>query len=277
MHPLSLSYYTVPELDPPETVAVAAATGCQHVGMRLLAGQPGGDLLPIMADAALRRATLRQLRDTGISVLDANTARLTPDTDMTGFLPFFEVAAELGARHVLATGDDPDESRLVERFARLCETAAAYGLAVQLEFVPWMSIPSLAAAALIVRAVNRPNMGIALDCLHFERSGGTLADIAALPAQWFAYVHLCDAPAVWSTDREALLHTAVKERLFPGDGGIDLVGLLRALPPDIPLALEIPTATLARSMNAKDRVTLAVQATRKVLAATAASKRSERA
>jgi sugar phosphate isomerase/epimerase len=277
MHPLSLSYYTVPELDPPETVAVAAATGCQHVGMRLLAGQPGGELLPIMADAALRRATLRQLRDTGLSVLDVNTARLTPDTDMTGFSSFFETAAELGARHVLATGDDPDESRLVERFARLCDTAAGYGLAVQLEFVPWMSIPSLAAAARIVREVDRPNLGIALDCLHFDRSGGTLADIAALPARWFAYMHMCDAPAVWSNEREALLHTAVKERLFPGDGAIDLMGLLRALPPDIPLALEIPTASLARSMSAKDRVTLAVQATRNVLAATAASKRSERA
>jgi sugar phosphate isomerase/epimerase len=196
---------------------------------------------------------------------------------MTGFSSFFETAAELGARHVLATGDDPDESRLVERFARLCDTAAGYGLAVQLEFVPWMSIPSLAAAARIVREVDRPNLGIALDCLHFDRSGGTLADIAALPARWFAYMHMCDAPAVWSNEREALLHTAVKERLFPGDGAIDLMGLLRALPPDIPLALEIPTASLARSMSAKDRVTLAVQATRNVLAATAASKRSERA
>src|SRR5476649_738536 len=48
--PLSLSYYTVPELSPAETVQVAAETGCRYVGVRLLGGQPTGDLPPIMTD-----------------------------------------------------------------------------------------------------------------------------------------------------------------------------------------------------------------------------------
>lgn len=67
-------------------------------------------------------------------------------------------------------------------------------------------------------------------------------------------------------DREALVHTAVKERLFPGEGAIDLIGLLRALPPGIPLALEIPMERLAQSMGALERVRRAVAATRRVLA-----------
>jgi sugar phosphate isomerase/epimerase len=267
MNPLSLSYYTVPELDPPGTVDVAAACGCDHIGLRLLGGQPGGDLLPIMGDPALRRATRRRLDDTGVSVLDANTARLIPATRVPAFRRFFEVAAELGARHALATADDADRGRLADRLAELCDLAAEYGMTVQLEFVPWMSVAGVVDAADMVRRTGRPNLGIALDALHFDRSRGRFEDIAVLPPAWFAYMHLCDAPAEWSPDKAALLHTAVKERLFPGEGGIDLVGLLRALPANIPLALEIPTEALARDVPAKERVRRAVAATKRVVAA----------
>ena len=52
---------------------------------------------------------------------------------------------------------------------------------------------------------------------------------------------------------------------FRGEGAIDLVGLLRALPVGIPVALEIPRATLSRTMAAPERLHLAVQATRRVL------------
>jgi sugar phosphate isomerase/epimerase len=265
--PLSLSYYTVPELTPPEVVAVAAATGCRYVSVRLLGGQPGCDPMPIMTDRALRRETLNRLADTGLSVLDANTARLVPETDVAAFGSFLEVAAELGARHVLASGDDPDEGRLIARFAGLAEAAHRFGLTVDIEFVPWFSIGDLTAAERVVRAVDAPNLGIAVDALHFDRSASRCEELARLPSTWFRYAQICDAPAAWRNDREALIQTAVKERLFPGEGAIDLIGLLRALPPGIPLALEIPTARLAESVGALERVRRAVAATRRVLAA----------
>jgi sugar phosphate isomerase/epimerase len=264
--PLSLSYYTVPELAPPDMVKAAAAAGFDYVGIRLLNGQPGRDLAPLMADAALRRDTLSALRDTGLGVLDASGARLVPSTDMPAFTPFLEIAALMGARHVLATGDDPDEARLTARFAQLCEEAARFGLTVDIEFVPWMTIADLSAAARVVRAVDRPNLGIAVDALHFDRSHGSVSELAVLPRGWFRYVQLCDAPARWSADREALLHAATQERLYPGEGAIDLVGLLRALPRGIPVALEIPRATLARTVAAPQRLRAAVAATRRVLA-----------
>ncbi|HEV2677368.1 MAG TPA: sugar phosphate isomerase/epimerase [Aliidongia sp.] len=267
MNPLSLSYYTVPELDPPKTVDVAAACGCDHVGLRLLGGQPDGEQPPVMTDPVLRRMTLGRLKDTGVTVLDANTARLTPATVVSKFRPFFEVASAFGARHALATADDPDRNRLSDRLAELCDLAAEHAMMVQLEFVPWMAIASVTDAADMVRRVGRPNLGIALDALHFDRSGGRFEELADMPPAWFAYMHLCDAPAEWAPDKAALLHTAVKERLFPGEGGIDLVGLLRALPANIPLALEIPTETLARTVPARERVARAVAAARRVAAA----------
>ena len=263
--PLSLSYYTVPELAPPAMVRAAADAGFDFVGVRLLNGQPGRDPAPLLENRALRSETLACLEDTGVKVLDASGARLIPSTDLPAFAPFFEAAAELGARHVLATGDDPDESRLADRFAKLCEEAQPFGLTVDIEFVPWMTLASVNEAALLVRTVGHPALGIAVDALHFDRSGGRLDDLASLPRRWFRYVQLCDAPKEWSRDRNDLFNAATRERLFPGEGAIDLVGLLQALPAGIPVALEIPRATLSRTMAASERLQLAVQATRRVL------------
>ena len=263
--PLSLSYYTVPELSPTQMVREAAAAGFDFVGARLLNGQPGRDPAPLMASSAMRRETIACLRDAGVGVLDASGARLRPETDMAAFAPFIDAAAELGARHILASGDDPDEPRLAARFAELCELAGRSGLTVDLEFVPWMSVADLTLAARMVRTVARANFGIAVDALHFDRSRSRLSDLAALPRTWFRYVQLCDAPRGWASDRESLIHEAVSERLFPGEGAIDLAGLLRALPSGIPIALEIPTATLARTTPAAERLQRAVAATRKLL------------
>jgi sugar phosphate isomerase/epimerase len=246
-------------------VRAAAAAGFAFVGARLLNGQPGRDLAPLLENPALRRETIACLHDAGMRVLDASGARLRPETDMPAFAPFVDAAAELGARHILATGDDPDEPRLAARFAELCELAGRSGLTVDLEFVPWMSIADLALAARMLRAVARANFGIAIDALHFDRSHSRVSDLAALPSTWFRYVQLCDAPGVWASDRASLLHAAVSERLFPGEGAIDLVGLLRALPRGIPIALEIPTSTLSRIAPAAERLRHAVAATRKVL------------
>jgi len=263
--PLSLSYYTVPELSPTQMVREAAAAGFDFVGARLLNGQPGRDPAPLMASSAMRRETIACLRDAGVGVLDASGARLRPETDMAAFAPFIDAAAELGARHILASGDDPDEPRLAARFAELCELAGQSGLTVDLEFVPWMSVADLTLAARMVRTVACANFGIAVDALHFDRSRSRLSDLAALPRTWFRYVQLCDAPRAWASDRESLIHEAVSERLFPGEGAIDLAGLLRALPSGIPIALEIPTATLARTTPAAERLQRAVAATRKLL------------
>jgi sugar phosphate isomerase/epimerase len=265
--PLSLSYYTVPELSAAATIDVAAACGCRLVGVRLLGGQPSGELPPIMTEPAARREILHRLRDTGVEVLDASTARLVPETVIAEYGRFLDVAAELGAKHVLASGNDPDGSRLTNNFRQLCDAAAGLGMTVDVEFVPWMSLANLGAATRLIEVVGRANLGIVVDALHFKRSGSALAELAAVPADRLRYMQICDAPATSSADPAALLHEATRERLFPGEGELDLVGLLRTLPRGIPLALEIPTTRLAETLDAQTRVARAVAATRRVLAA----------
>lgn len=264
--PLSLSYYTAPELSPLETVAVAAETGCSHVGLRLLGGQPGGGEAPLLLEAALQAEMLAAMADRGIAPLDANTARIVPETRVADYLPFLDAAARLGARHVMASVDDTDRSRSIDNVVRLCNLAAERGLTVDLEFVPWMALSDLRAAADMVRACNHDALGIAVDTLHFQRSGSSAEMLGRLPRRWFRYAQICDAPTLKTLPpRERLVHEATKDRLLPGAGDIDLAGILRALPGNVPLALEIPQTALATRMDAAARVSRAVAATRRLL------------
>jgi len=55
--------------------------------------------------------------------------------------------------------------------------------------------------------------------------------------------------------------------MFPGEGGIDLVSLTRAMPADIAVSIEVPAAELAKTVDAKAR--RALGAARNVMAAAA--------
>jgi sugar phosphate isomerase/epimerase len=59
-----------------------------------------------------------------------------------------------------------------------------------------------------------------------------------------------------------MIRQARGDRLFPGEGGLDLRGLLAALPHDLPMSLEIPHAG---GLEPRERARRALQATRKLL------------
>ena len=62
-----------------------------------------------------------------------------------------------------------------------------------------------------------------------------------------------------------MIHAARYERMFPGEGGIDLVSLSRAMPADIAISIEVPTAELAKTVDAKARARRALAAARKII------------
>jgi sugar phosphate isomerase/epimerase len=66
-------------------------------------------------------------------------------------------------------------------------------------------------------------------------------------------MQICDAPAERPNDTETLIYHARNERLMPGDGALDLLGILRSVPDDIPIAVEVPMRTLAQTMPAVER------------------------
>jgi sugar phosphate isomerase/epimerase len=262
---ISLSALTVLELSPPDMVSCAADAGYTHVGLRLIPATATEVSYATIGDTPIIRDIVSRLAATGIRVLDVEILRLKPETRVSDFLPVLETAARLGAGNALVAGNDPDEARLCDRLGELCDLAAPFGIAPSLEPMPWTDARDFAQGARIVGRVARPNAGVLIDPIHFDRGGSVASEIAAVPPAWFRYVQICDAPAERPGNLEGLLHQARAERLLPDEGGLDLVGILAALPRDLPVSVEIPMEKLAQSVGARERARRAWVATQSLL------------
>ena len=261
-HDYSLAHLTALSLTPPQLVDVAARSGYRYVGLRMTRVTPDEVLYDLARDKALMKATKARLADTGIAVHDTELFRMDPALEPEHFLPELDATAELGARHIIAQLPDPDRERKAARFARLCDLAKTRGIFVSLEFPHWTETGNLAEAARVVRAVNRSNAGILVDMLHFGRSDSSLAELAALPREWFRFAHVCDAPSEVPRTLAGIIRTARDERLFPGEGGIDVTGILACMPQDIPYALEIPRVALTKAVGPEEVARLAIRVAR---------------
>ncbi|OPY96554.1 xylose isomerase [Bradyrhizobium sacchari] len=268
-HIYSLAYLTSAPMAPPDALLLAQKLGYQAIGVRVAPATPGGDFSPLATDPCLLLETIRGIDDTGITVFDVEIARLRADFEVDQFAAFLEAAGELKARAILVAGDDLDEARLTDSFAQFCKAAASYGLTADLEFMPWTAVKNAEAALRIVTKAGEPNGRVLVDALHAARSATTLNDIAALPRNLLSYAQLCDAPARIPTTNDELIHTARCARLIPGEGGIDLAGIVSALPDDLPLSLEIPNDEWLPRLGAEEWGRRALAAARRVVAAAA--------
>src|SRR6185312_10399172 len=245
----SLAHLTLLDCAPPELTEIAAQAGFDYVSYRpICLGLPTEPKYPLATDRALLARTKAALRATGVKLLDIELARIHPGVDVRDYLPALEVAAELRGRHLLSSIWCDDMSFALDRFAQLCELARPLGLTVDLEFVTFAGVRTLNEAAGIVAASGCDNAGICVDTLHFDRSGCKLQDIDRLPPDWFHYAQVCDAPEDWTPEEQDLKRIAREERLFLGEGGIDVRGILAHLP-GIPYSLELPNARLLSALG----------------------------
>ena len=257
---------------PPDVLVLAQKLDYQAIGVRIAPAIPGGDFSPLTTDPAMLRDTIRIMADTGVQVFDVEIVRIGPQFKLDQFAAFLETAAKLKARAVLVASDDPNEARLTDSFAAFCRAAAPCGLTADLEFMPWTAVKNAKTALRIVTNAGEPNGRVLVDTLHAARSTTTLDDIAQLPRHLLSYGQLCDAPADIPTTNDELIHTARCARLPPGEGGIDLVGLVRALPDDLPFSLEIPNTEWLLKIGAKEWSRRALAAARQVVARAAEGK-----
>jgi sugar phosphate isomerase/epimerase len=271
MPTFSLAALTALELTPPRLIDVASACGFEQVGLRLIAATPGGTAYPLMTDRNALKDTKARLAATGIRVADLEIVAIRPETVVASFEAFLETGRDLGAIHTLVAGYDPDLSRFADRFAEYCEMANRLGLTADLEFMPWTQVPDINTAARIVKKISSPAAGILIDALHFARSGSRIEDLRKIPAARLHYWQLCDAPAERPATMDGLIHAAREERMFPGEGGLDLLGLAKAMPADITISIEVPTLELAKTVNAETRARQALHGAKAVVAAASAA------
>jgi sugar phosphate isomerase/epimerase len=254
-----------------------AAAGAGFSGLSLFAGDYARARAEGLSDADLRRV----LRDQGLVIAELDpllswlpgaaqpgTGALSAEGrafQAHGEDDFYAIADALGgARAINAVLADPpaDPEAVAGAFAALCDRAAARGLSVTLEFLPWTRIPDAATAARIVERAGRDNGGVMLDAWHHARSG---AAHESIPAARVAAIQLADAPALAEADPvDETLH----RRLLPGAGDSDLVGLLRHLRAGgcgAPVGIEVFSDTLA-ALPVAEVARRAAAAARRVLA-----------
>ena len=266
-HPISLSFLTVFDVDALSAIRIAAATGYDAVGLRLLPAAATGEAdYPLLRDDDLLREARLLLQDTGMAVADIEIARLKPDTRVSDFERLLERGAALGARHLLVAGDDPEHGRLTGSFAALCALAKPYGLTCDLEFMPWTGVRDLAAARDIVRGAQAENGGVLIDALHFDRSKSRVEDIATVPAGRINYVQICDGHAEYDASDAGLIEVARNARLFAGEGDIDLGGILKAVPDGVMVSVEVPKRAIATTVGAAERARQGLETTERLLA-----------
>ena len=101
MRHFSLAHLTVLDQPPADAVRIAARTGYDTVGLRLIAVTDTTPGYPLMDDPATMRATRAAMAETDVGVLDIEFVKITPELDVAALEPFVAAGAELGARHVI--------------------------------------------------------------------------------------------------------------------------------------------------------------------------------
>ena len=215
----------------------------------------------------MSRETIRRLKATGTAVADLEVVAFRPETEIGVFSTLFDAAAELGAKHVLVACYDPDLARFSDRFARILRNC------VQLRVDVGSRIHALD------RGTGSKDGGAHRGggrSLRGGRSGRRAAFRQIRQSHRGPPRHSGSTPALLADLRwprraagstEELIHAAREERLFPGEGGIDLVRLAMAMPADLTISVEVPTVQLTKRVNAETRARRALQAAKGVVEA----------
>jgi sugar phosphate isomerase/epimerase len=251
---IGLASGVVRELGPVETIRAAAAGGWDMVGLWV---DPDSwtDATTVDVCAALA--------ETGLPVIDVEVIWIQHGPLDPAHLRILDIGVAVGAANALVVSSDTDASATVEKLAALCAHVADTPLRVALEFGLFSEVKTIHAANAILDAVDHPSAALLIDTLHLSRSGSTAKDVAATARHRLTYAQICDAPASGphTLDTSAILEEARWDRLQVGEGALDVSGMIAALPPDIPLSVELRSRALEQNWPdpaARSRVTAEV-------------------
>lgn len=240
-HKYSLAQLTVLDWAPPVMIYNAHLIGYDTVSIRPISmGVKGEHDFDLAKNKELFDLTKQAMEETGMKIHDIELAKIGDGIDVSRYESAFEAAAKLGVGDVISSIWSDDRDFYLAQFSKLCDLAAQYGIAVNLEFVTWASVKDLKGVRSVLDAVKKPNAAIFIDTLHFHRSRVALEELDACPKELFRFAHICDGPADIPTDKEGLIHTGRDARLYVGEGAIDIAAILKRLPKDIPLSVELP-------------------------------------
>jgi sugar phosphate isomerase/epimerase len=264
MDRLGIDFISVFGLPPVDFVNLVADLDCSSISLGLMEidKNPHGYPAYSLADPALQRKLKAALRERGVTLANTEGFFALPGRDVSAYEPALDMMAGLGTKRINTIGLDPDQPRCFDQLAALAELAGARGVETTLEFVIGCPVGDLATATAAHRHVGRPDFKLLIDPMHLFRTGSTAADVAAL-GDAVGYAQLCDCTLV-ARDQ---MHEARYERMVPGEGELPLLDLVKALPRDVPIGLEIPQLSLAEAgVGPHERLGRCAEAARKLLA-----------
>ncbi|WP_396909206.1 sugar phosphate isomerase/epimerase family protein [Mycolicibacterium sp.] len=210
----------------------AAAAGFSGIGLHyddlartVSAGTGVSDMRSILRNNGLALVEIEFLSGWALSPVGAESA----STSLAGIEA---VATALGGRHVSA-GEFGADIRLDTEAARdraakalraNADRLGRRGLLVALEAFPWSALANTDIAIDLLRRADAPNAGLLIDVWHFYNGGARPEQLVDLPAAGITAFQLNDGLLV----HENFRHHARTGRELPGEGELDVVGLIQA-------------------------------------------------
>lgn len=250
---LTLGFLTLgAQAAPLDVIAAAAAAGFGAAGLRI-SGRTPGDAWPSVDENPQAFASIRAAAQAaGVRISSVSGYYMTATTQSGHLLANVRAARELGTALICQGCFDPDRARVVAMLRDYAAAAKEAGLRIALEFMPMSELKDIRQAVEAIDAAGADNVGLLVDSLHLARSGAGEAEVAAIDPARICLTQLCDGPAQLAPG-STLYDEAMSGRRYLGDGGLDLAGLVRALPPEAEIELETPVvadAALAPAQRA---------------------------
>lgn len=269
---IGLAQLSLLSASPPELVQYAADAGFDFVGVRVRPVTDQEASYDVQPGSALLAETLARMADTGVVVKDIEFLLLDGSDQREAWMRMFEAGQALEADSLTVACADPDLSRARDTLAQMAEDGRAYGITPALEAISYQVVNSIPLADEIA---VRAGCDLLVDTLHVARFGGTPEELAAAAGR-APLVQFCDAPAVRPTDRQGLVHESRSARLAPGEGDLDLSGVLAAIEAGLagtprtgtllPVSVEVPNDEAVERLGGRAWIQHLMWATRSLLA-----------
>jgi sugar phosphate isomerase/epimerase len=230
-HILSLAAGTLAEFMPQQVADAAGKAGFSHVGFTID---------PDHWNAAALRQTKAMVAEYDLKVLDSEVVwipeggKLTDDHRL-----IVDAALELQTANILVVSAEPDKGRTAEGVHQLCQWAAPGNIRIALEFLMITAVQSMDDALDIIARADHPAAALLIDTIHFQRAGHQASDLLSVDDRLLPYTQICDGNLTCAASFEDYLEDAVDLRSAPGEGQLPVAKIIKALPTDIPLSLEI--------------------------------------
>ena len=230
-HILSLAAGSLPEFQPEQVAHAAGEAGFGHCGFTIE---------PEHWNGAARKATKAAIAEHDLSVLDVEVVWIPQGGQLTDdHKRIVDAGLDLGAANILVVSSEPDPGRTADALHQLCLWAAPGSMRVALEFLMITAVQSMDSALDIIRKADHPAAALLIDTLHFQRAGHLPGALDTVEERLLPYTQICDGQSDCVPGFEAYLEDAIDLRSCPGEGDLPVADMIKALPEQIPLSLEI--------------------------------------